>query len=93
MLKKRVKNVIFSLLVIGLGILGFIIHEQKDDLRVIHTIAAVTKEWIWQIFFLLKAEWETNKLLPLLNHGFESFYGMIDFLSCRFYMHKQAAVT
>ncbi|CAG5112452.1 Oidioi.mRNA.OKI2018_I69.chr2.g6668.t1.cds [Oikopleura dioica] len=34
----------YSLLVIGLGILGFIIHEQKDDLRVIHTIAAVTKE-------------------------------------------------
>ena len=49
MLKKRARNVIFSLLVIGLGILGFIIHEQKDDLRVIHTIAAVTKEWIFQI--------------------------------------------
>jgi hypothetical protein len=46
MLKKRARNLIFSLLVIGLVILGFIIHEQKDDLRVIHTIAAVTKERI-----------------------------------------------
>ena len=58
MLKKRAKNFIFSLLVIGLVILGFIIHEQKDDLRVIHTIAAVTKERIW--FFIYPLEFIRN---------------------------------
>ena len=54
MLKKRARNLIFSLLVIGLVILGFIIHEQKDDLRVIHTIAAVTKERILFFIYPLK---------------------------------------
>ena len=29
---------------IGLGVLAFIVHEQKDDLRVIHTIHAVSRK-------------------------------------------------
>ena len=29
----------YSLLVIGLGVLGFILHEQRDDLRVLHAIS------------------------------------------------------
>ena len=33
----------WSLLVIGVGVLFFIIHEQKDDLRILKTITAVSK--------------------------------------------------
>ena len=37
-------NLAYSLLVIGLGVLAFIVHEQRDDLRVIHAISAVSKK-------------------------------------------------
>ena len=72
-----------SLLVIGLGVLGFILHEQRDDLRVLHAISGFLN---YNLPLRSKKAGRFDKLLCFARSHFVVTGGSVS-LSCATRLH------